>query len=156
MFSNRLFCVLILCLTVFSIAANAGSDYLSVRQLPDGKYEAVLSLNSKICVQVNPASSVQINGSEILIVSPPKEQLPCIFVPPITYYEETAYIGDLARGNYTVTWSQEGAFSWSTSFAADRASAIPSNSLWSLLMLIFSVLAVAMLVIRSRSSSSQT
>ncbi|MBT8353796.1 MAG: hypothetical protein KJO60_04680 [Desulfofustis sp.] len=124
----------------FGSQALADDSVLSVRQLPDQTYEAVLSLDSTICVQVNPASSVQVVGSEILIESPSSEQLPCIFIPPIVYYEVTALIGELAPGNYTVTWSQPGAFSWSISYLVRSASPIPSSSLWSLLLLIVGVL----------------
>lgn len=113
-----------------SISAYADDSVLTVRQLPGTQnYEAVLSLDSSVCVQVNQDSSVTVAGSEVTIVSPWIEQLPCIFIPPITYYEITAFIGYLAPGNYTVTWSQPEAFSWSTSLAASSVPCVGCDTL---------------------------
>ena len=134
--------------------AQDDSEYLSVRQLPNSEsYEAVLSLDSTVCVQVNPETSVTVVGSEVTIESPWIEQFPCIFIPPVVYYEITAYIGYLAPGKYTVTWSQPEAFSWSTLAVISETGAIPVNALWALLLLTLGVLAVAHFTpyLRSRS-----
>lgn len=131
---------------------------LTVRQLPNDEYEAVVSYNDDwYCfLAVTPASSVEINGFEIIIKSPLSDQpIYCLGpVPPINYFEETAYIGDLAPGNYTVTWDQPEAFSLSTSFEVDGYSPIPSSSLWSLLLLGLGVLVVANSTLRHRRSTA--
>jgi hypothetical protein len=136
----------VLCVSSF---AQSDSDYLTVRQMPGSQaYEAVLTLDNSVCVQVNAVSSVQIVGSEVLIESQWNEQLPCIAIPPIITYEKTAYIGDLAPGRYTVTWNQEENFSWSTSLFVPGP--IPSSSPWALLLLILGILAIVHPVVRSK------
>ncbi len=133
---------LVSCLIAMLLSSSAWADEpeLWVRQLSNGTYEAVLSLNSFICVQVNAASSVQVDAFEILIESPTTEQFPCVHRPPIVYYELTAAIGELVPGNYTVTWNQPGNFSWSTTFLVKGPAAIPSSSIWSLALLILGLL----------------
>ncbi len=129
----------------------ADDDELTLRLLSSRNYEVVLSLNSTMCVQVNPASSVQVDGFNILVVSPTREQFPCIFVPPITYYEMTAPVGELAPGEYSVTWDQPDNFSWSTTYIVKEPGAIPSSSTWSLILLGLGVLVVAGLALRPKS-----
>lgn len=127
-----------------SSLAQDDSEYLSVRQLPNSEtYEAVLSLDSTVCVQVNPETSVTVVGSEVTVESPWIEQFPCIFIPPVVYYEITAYIGYLALGEYTVTWTQTDTFSWSTLAVISELGAILVNSPWALLLLVLGVLGVA-------------
>jgi len=140
----------------FSAFAQTASDsyILTVRQLPNSEYEAVINYdNSGHCfVIVTPASSVEVIGSNITIQSPEAENpVYCIGpVPPIIEYEETALIGELPPGNYTVTWVQSQAFSLSTQLDADGYSPIPSTSAWALILLILGVLAVALTTLRTR------
>jgi len=151
MISKTLFFVLSVITLLLSNPTFAGDEELTLRLLPNGSYEAVLSLNSSICVQVNPASSVQVDGFNILVVSPTRAQLPCIFIPPITYYEMTALVGELAPGKYSVTWDQPENFSWSTTYIVKGPGAIPSSSTWSLILLVLGVFVVAGLTFRLKS-----
>lgn len=139
-------------LSISSMSRAEDLSYLSVRHVTASQdYEAVLSLDNTVCLQVSDVSSVQVVGSDILIESQQMDQLPCIFIPPIVAYEKTAFIGSLAPGQYTVVWSQPGAFSFSTSFdASQNLNRIPANSPWALLLLVFGVLVFARFSIRSR------
>lgn len=131
----------------------ADPDYLSVRKVDfDGGYEAVLSLDTSLCIQVNTVSSVQITGFEVLIESEWSEPIPCVFFPEIIPYEKTAYIGELAPGRYTVTWNQAGNFSFSTSFSTPTP--IPATSTWSLLLLIFAFLVFVYPVLQKKTPST--
>lgn len=119
-------------LTALFIGSTASADelVLTVRHATNTQdYEAVLSHDGSVCVQISPASSVQVRDSGVIIESPLLEQLPCILVPPITPVEVTAYIGELAPGNYTVTWSQPEAFSLSTAMETSWVPCIGCDSL---------------------------
>src|SRR5665811_140217 len=85
--------------------------------LPDHTFEAVLSLNTKQCIDVKPVELVEVIDSDILVESTPWEMPPCIGtpIPPFFDYEKTAYIGELAPGQYTITWNQTGSFTMSAS-----------------------------------------
>jgi len=117
MYRNRLLLASIPLLICFSFPAHSESEYLSIRPTPDRAFEAVLSLNTGVCIDVQPVEPVDVTGSDILIESTPTDPLPCIGtpVPPIVYYEKTAYIGELAPGQYTVTWNQTGNFNLTAS-----------------------------------------
>ena len=133
-----------------STLSHADSDYLSVRPVTVGSgYEAVLSLDTSMCIQVNEVSSVQVTGFEILIESEWSEPIPCAFFPEVHPYEKTARIGELNPGSYTVTWSQEGLFSWSTLFSTSTP--LPSTSTWALLLLIFALLVFVYPVLRKKT-----
>jgi len=143
--------------------AHATSHVLTVRQLPNSAYEAVINYDSSdFCdPTVNSASSIQIVGFEVLIESPPLNAITCITpVPPTIFYEKTANIGVLAAGNYTVSWVQPESFSLTTPFiasgsASQAPSAIPSSSPWSILLLVLCVLAVAHMTTRASMTRKQ-
>jgi hypothetical protein len=132
---------------------------LSVRQLPSGEYEAVMIYGTDVfCfLAVTPASSVEIVGSEVTIKSPESDEpIYCITPPPpYQFFEETALIGELGPGNYTVSWIQPEAFSLSIPLrvGVPGDSPIPSNSTWALALLILGVLAVAHFTPRLRVRS---
>lgn len=141
-------CLFLLCTS--SVAQDGSENYvLTVRKLPNAEYEAVISYDTDVfCfLAVTPAASVEVIGSEVRIVSPVSDKPIYCFTPPPPYYyfEETALIGDLAPGNYTVTWVQPEAFSLSTPLGVGLSgeSSIPSNSTWALFLLILGILAVA-------------
>lgn len=117
MYCYRLVCASLLTLLFFSFPAYSDSEYLSIRPLPDHTFEAVLSLNTRQCITVKPVESVEVVDSEILVESTPFEPLPCVGLLRGTTvdYEVTAYIGELAPGQYTVTWNQTGSFTMSAS-----------------------------------------
>jgi hypothetical protein len=153
MINKTLFFALFFVFLFISNLSIADDEELTIRHLPNGNYEAVLSLNTGMCIQVNPASSVQVVGSEVLVESPSSVQIPCVFFPQIFYYEMTALIGELAPGQYHVTWTQPDNFSWSTSYDVRPPSKIPTSSLWSLLLLVLGVVAVAFSAIRYKNYS---
>jgi len=117
MYRDRSAFTLLPLLVCLAFPAHSQSEYLSIRPTPDQAFEAVLSLNTGLCIVVQPVESVEVTGSEILIESKPYEMPPCIgTIPPPTYdYERTAYIGELSPGQYTVTWNQAGSFNLSAS-----------------------------------------
>jgi len=131
---------------------------LSVRELPNGEYEAVInySTNMFCFTEVKPATSVEISGSDILIKSPDTNNPIFCFepVPPIYEFEATAYIGPLEPGIYTVSWDQPRTFALSISFNTMRNHAIPSGSPWAIFLLALGMLAVAGTAIHTRSSSA--
>lgn len=142
-----------------SSIVQAGSYQLTVRHQPSGNYEALISYDTDVfCfVPVNPASSVQINGFDIVIQSPEYTgQILCITPsPPIQYYEETTDLGALPPGNYNISWDQPQAFSLSTSVSLPLPNRIPSNSTWALVLLILGIMAVALYVPRLRTHSGR-
>ena len=136
-----------------SSLSHAAPGTLSVRPVTlGGGYEAVLSLETKMCIEVNTVSSVQITGFEVLIESEWSEQHPCTFFPGNHPYERIAHIGELAPGRYTVTWNQEGNFSWNTTFST--AAPLPSGSTWSLLFLVFALLVFVFPVLQKKTPST--
>ena len=135
----------------FSSFAQAGSHVLTVRQLPNDEYEAVITYDRWECrSDVNPAASIQYVDSNVYIESPPLGPVGCITPLPAEYIEATTNIGYLASGNYIVYWEQPGTFSLSTRLSAGGYSPIPSSSFWSLLLLALGVLVVVHFTLRSR------
>lgn len=152
-----LFVISFIFLLCVSSIAQAGSHQLSTRQLPGGEYEAVITYNNQdYCFfSVNPPSSIQVIEYDVLITSPGPDVITCIGkTPPKVVYETTAIIGKFAPGKYTVTWNQNRSFSLSTSFEVEGYSPIPSNSLWSLLLLALAVLVVVHFKLRLRCSTA--
>jgi len=141
----------------FSSTAQASSHVLTVRQLPGGEYEAVVTYNNQdYCFfNVYPPSSIQVIEYDVFITAPGPEIITCIGkAPPMIQYEQTAIIGELAHGKYTVTWNQDRSFSLTTTFEAEGYSSIPSSSLWSLLLLALGVLTIAHFRLRARRSTA--
>jgi len=139
----------VLCLLVL-FANNAfpasTSIALTARQLPNKEYEAVITFSSlDYCiVEVNTPSDIQISTSEVLIESPEGVVLCIGKAPPEVIIEETANIGYLEPGNYTVSWTQGRNFSLSTQLLVSRpdVNPIPLGSPWALILLVFGILAV--------------
>lgn len=139
----------------FSSFAQAKSHVLTVRQLPNGEYEAVITYDQWECrSDVNPAASIQYAGSNVYIKSPPLGLVGCVTPPPAEYIEVTTNIGHLAPKNYIIYWEQPGTFSLSTRLNASGYSPIPSSSLWSLLLLSLGILMVVHFVLKPRRSTA--
>jgi hypothetical protein len=136
----------------FSSFAHAESSYLTVRHLDSQDYEAVLTIDVRICVEVGDVVSVDVSDLNVRIESAWREQVPCIIVPPVNSHEVTAYIGPLAPGEFIVTWDQPEAISQSIIYEVDGHSPIPSSSFWSLLLLTLGVVAVGRLALKTRHS----
>jgi len=111
-----------------SLPAHADDYVLTVRQLPNAEYEAVITYDNTIyCfTDVNEPSSVEVIGAEVNIESPGNPVAPCIDpVPPIIVYEQTADIGALVPGSYTVSWNQPDAFSLSIPLTVEEGPNVP-------------------------------
>src|SRR5690554_2023153 len=147
----KTFTVLILLLLSVALSSQAfaqsdppdrsGEPALSVRQLPNSDYEAVITYGTdQYCViSANPPSSIQIVGNDISIESPAGETVPCIGpTPPLYVFEQVAELGALAKGEYTVEWVQASAFSLTTTFEVSglppepiaNAVPYPETGLW--------------------------
>lgn len=97
----------------------SGEPVLSVRQLPNSDYEAVVTYGTdQFCFfEVNPASSIQIMGNSISIESSAADVGICIEPsPPFFVFSQTAELGALAQGEYTLDWVQATDFSLTTTF----------------------------------------
>jgi hypothetical protein len=156
--SNKPIIVFSFLFLLFTSSITQASSYaLTTRQLPTGEYEAVVTYDTggSCFVEVSPASTVDIVGFEISIISPEHAIPPLCLGPilPIEYFEKRAHIGPLAPGQYTVSWMQPRAFDLSTSLQIPGESPIPSNATWALILLILGVLAVAHFTPRLRARS---
>lgn len=153
------FIIVLFCffMVFFSSFAQASSHALTVRQLPNNEYEAVVTFsNQDYCfVVAYQPSSIQVIEYDVLITSPGPDGITCIGkAPPELLHETTAFLGELRPGKYAATWNQDRSFSLTTSFEVKGYSPIPSSSLWSLLVLAFGVLVVVRFTLRSRHSTA--
>lgn len=156
MIDRSRFLVIFLIMLCIGSSAQAGEPTLTIHQFPNTEYEAVIKNDTDVfCfVKVNPSSSVIVTGTKVLIESPANEfPVVCIEpVPPTKYFEESAHIGVLTPGVYTVSWVQPGDFSLSTQLRVSELNPdpIPSSSLWSLILLALVILAVSRPFVRQR------
>jgi hypothetical protein len=151
-------------LAAFSVSGSESREIqfdLSVRQLPNHQFEAVLAYDINACgplVSTNP--TVTKTPSKVSIVSAPQGLLGCIEIGPIEIVELVANIGNLAPGEYLVRWSQGPVFSISIDILVLQDGSnvrpgkpIPTTSTWAMLLLILGILVGVRSALRTRSPS---